>query len=310
LRAAGFDPVFLAGGALAESADVLVYLGAGEPPELRGRGIAVTWGERARGHYLPSDASPSALRACIRALCTAVHARRSAAPAEELGKTSAFLARLINAAVDGIVAADITGRVTLFNRGAERITGYRAEELVGRMSVAELYQPGGARTIMAELRAEGSGGVGRLEGRRIDIRSREGGTVPVNMTAALIYEDGREVASVGIFTDLRDRIRIEERLQAAQEKLVLSEKQALIAELAGTTAHELNQPLTSVIGYAELVKRKLAPDDSHYRAIDTILQEAQRMADIVRKIGQITRYETKTYVGSTQILDLDKSTGR
>jgi hypothetical protein len=44
--------------------------------------------------------------------------------------------------------------------------------------------------------------------------------------------------------------------------------------------------------------------------VETILKEADRMAEIVRKIGRITHYETKTYVGGTQILDLEKSSGR
>ena len=135
-----------------------------------------------------------------------------------------------------------------------------------------------------------------------------GELVPVNMTAAIIYENGREVATVGIFADLRERLKMEQRLLQAQEKLMITEKQAVIAELAGTTAHELNQPLTSVMGYAELLKKKMQPDDANYRAVDIILREAERMAEIVRKIGKITRYETKAYVGSTQILDLDKST--
>ena len=62
------------------------------------------------------------------------------------------------------------------------------------------------------------------------------------------------------------------------------------------------------MGYSELLKKKMSPDDANYRAVDIILREAERMAEIVRKIGSITRYETKAYVGSTQILDLDKST--
>jgi len=90
----------------------------------------------------------------------------------------------------------------------------------------------------------------------------------------------------------------------------VSEKQAIIAELAGTTAHELNQPLTSIMGYCELIKRKLASDHPHARAIDIILREAERMAEIVRKIARITRYETKSYVGGATILDLDKSTNQ
>ena len=51
---------------------------------------------------------------------------------------------------------------------------------------------------------------------------------------------------------------MEQRLLDAQQKLQLSEKQALVAELAGAAAHELNQPLTSIIGYAQLIERQSA----------------------------------------------------
>jgi signal transduction histidine kinase len=128
------------------------------------------------------------------------------------------------------------------------------------------------------------------------------------MTASIIYEDGREVATVGIFSDLRDRIRIEQRLLQAQEKLQITEKQALVAELAGAAAHELNQPLTSILGYAQLIQRQSAAEAPHLRAVGVIREQAERMADIVKKIGRITKYETMPYVGGASILDLDRST--
>ena len=56
--------------------------------------------------------------------------------------------------------------------------------------------------------------------------------------------------------------------------------------LAGTAAHELNQPLTSVLGYAELLKRKLREDDYAWAKVDIIHKEAERMKEIVRKIGR------------------------
>jgi PAS domain S-box-containing protein len=197
----------------------------------------------------------------------------------------------------------------IFNQGAQRLFGYTPDEVIGKLPVWRLYPDGIAKSIMGELRALEKGGPGRLEPSRRDIVSKDGELVPVSLAASILYEEGREVATVGILSDLRDRLKIEQRLAQAQEKLVVTEKQALIAELAGTTAHELNQPLTSVMGYSELLKKKMSPEDANYRGIDIILREAERMAEIVRKIGRITRYETKTYVGSTQILDLDKSAG-
>lgn len=228
----------------------------------------------------------------------------------ELRKTKEFLEKLIDSTVDAIVAADIQGNIILFNPGAERVYGHRAEEVIGRLPVEKLYPEGVARKIMRMLRSPSYGGVGRLELTRREILAKNGDVVPVNMTASIIYEDGREVATVGIFSDLRERIRIEQRLLRAQEKLLVTEKQALVAELAGAAAHELNQPLTSVMGYAELLRKKMALDDPHSRAIDIILREATRMAEIVKKIGRITRYETKAYVGSAQILDLERSSER
>src|SRR6185503_8627511 len=121
------------------------------------------------------------------------------------------------------------------------------------------------------------------------------------------YEGEREVATVGILTDLRERIRMEQRLLDAQQKLQMSEKQALVAELAGAAAHELNQPLTSIIGYTQLIQRQSAKEAPHLRAAGIILSEAERMAGIVKKIGRITKYETTDYVGSARMLDLDRA---
>jgi PAS domain S-box-containing protein len=229
--------------------------------------------------------------------------------AAELIQTKEFLEGLIDASVDGIVAADMRGNIILFNKGAERIYGYPSDEVVGKRNVKTLYPEGGAREVMRMLRAPQHGGVGRLESARMEALDRHGARVPISLSAAMIYEKGVQVATFGIFTDLREKLRFEERLAAAQQKLAVTEKQALIAELAGTAAHELNQPLTSVMGYAELLKRKLPRESTEHAAADIIVREAERMADIVRKIGKITKYETKSYVGQQKILDLDKAAG-
>ncbi|MFL5346583.1 MAG: PAS domain S-box protein [Hyalangium sp.] len=228
--------------------------------------------------------------------------------ADELRHTKDFLERLIDSSVDAIIASDMQGRVILFNKGAESVLGYSAQDALAGMTIRQFYPVGIPERIMAQLRSPDFGGRGRLSMCRQDLIDKKGELVPVNMTASILYEAGREVATVGIFTDLRDRMQLERKLSDVETRLEESEKSAVIVALAGTAAHELNQPLTSVMGYAELLKRKLKPEDFAYRPVDIIYREAERMAEIVRKIGKITRYETKAYMGTQRILDLDKAT--
>jgi PAS domain S-box-containing protein len=227
----------------------------------------------------------------------------------ELIKTMEFLESLIDASVDAIVAADMKGTIILFNHGAERIYGHRAADVLGKMSATRLYPGEGAHEVMRRIRSKAYGGPGRLEPTQMEALTASGERIPIQISAAMIYERGEAVATFGIFTDLRERRHVEERLAQAQEKLAVSERQALIAELAGTAAHELNQPLTSVLAHAELLVRKLGRESPVIGAAETMMREAQRMAEIVRKIGQITKYETTSYVGAQKILDLDRASG-
>ncbi len=220
----------------------------------------------------------------------------------ELVKTKDFLQRVIDSSADAIISADLKGRVVLFNRAAERVSGLLASQVVGT-EVRALYPPGTAQRIMRMIRAGG----GRIEGLKVDIVDAAGVLVPVSFSGALIFEGSSPVGSVGIFTDLREKMRMEQRLQQAQEQILAQERQAIIAELAGAAAHELNQPLTSVLNYATLLRRLLTAGSPAFAAAEVIEGEAERMAEIVRKIGKITKYETKTYVGSQKILDLDRA---
>lgn len=225
----------------------------------------------------------------------------------ELRKTKDFLESVIESSADAVVAADIKGTILLFNSGAERITGYTRAEVVGKKSAEILYPTGVARELMRRMRSAEHGGVGRYHSAREELSIRSGETIPISLSAALIYDHGREVASVGIFSDLRDRIRMEGELQHAQMKLELSERQSAIVELAGAAAHELSQPLTSILGSTELAQRKVPEGSPAAVQLARILTECERMAAIVKNIGRITRYETKPYVGMTQIVDLSAS---
>ncbi|RLB41813.1 MAG: hypothetical protein DRH30_06035 [Deltaproteobacteria bacterium] len=225
----------------------------------------------------------------------------------ELIKTMEFLESLIDASVDAIIATDMEQRVVLFNPSAERVSGRHVSDVLGTVKLEDLLGRSSAELVTRRLLAPDHGGEGRLEPTMLDLLDLHGTRIPVQLSASLIYEHGEPSAIVLIFADLRDRIRVEERLAEAQKKLAFTEKQGVLAELAGTAAHELNQPLTSMMAYAELLLRQSEPGSNGAKAAEVLIREAERMAEIVRKIGKITRYETTSYVGHQKIFDLDRA---
>ncbi len=222
----------------------------------------------------------------------------------ELVKTKESLQRVIDASADAIVAADLSGKITIFNRAAERLFLRKSVDVIST-PLETLYPEEGAAKVMRAITGAG----GRIDGTRTEILDGSGSQVPVAFSGSFLYEGDVATGSVGIYTDLREKMRMEQRLQQAQAQLLAQERQAIVAELAGAAAHELNQPLTSVIAYAEMLRRRIDEGSPAHEAARVIAAEAERMAEIVRKIGKITRYETKSYVGTQKILDLDKASG-
>ncbi len=225
----------------------------------------------------------------------------------ELRSTRSFLERVIESSADGIVSADLDGVVLVYNEAAARLFGYDRIDVVGKMNVRELYPGDIARDVLRKIRSPEFGGRGRLDDYRVDLLSRTGEHIPVMLSATLVMDGSRATGTVGFFTDVREKLALEARLSKAQQELQNHERQAALAELAGAAAHELNQPLTSVMGYAEYLKRLLPAGSPLERPVDVILGETERMAGIVRKVGRITKYETKVYVGQAKIVDLDAS---
>jgi len=104
--------------------------------------------------------------------------------------------------------------------------------------------------------------------------------------------------------------RVEKRtleLKEAQEKLLETEKERVLLEMAGAAAHEINQPLTVIMSMSELVLSDLSEEDDNYSIMKKINSECERAAKIVRNMGQISKYRTKKYADGLDIIDIDAS---
>ena len=208
----------------------------------------------------------------------------------ELREANEFFMNLIESSVDGIIAADIKGNIFIFNKGAEAFTGYAAEEVIGKIHITKIYPEGVAKEIMKKLRSPEYGGMGKFTPSQLNVVNKNGEEIPMQLSATLIYDgEGKEVASVGIFTDLRPRIKIEKKLQDTHLQLVSSEKMASLGKLAAGIAHEINNPLGGILIYSSLMMEDLPEGDSKRGDLARIVQEASRCKDIVKSLLEFAR---------------------
>ncbi|MBN2123086.1 MAG: PAS domain S-box protein [Deltaproteobacteria bacterium] len=213
---------------------------------------------------------------------------------KELHDTKEFLGKIIHSSASAIVAADRAGNILIMNEAAEDLFGYSFEEADKLKSVESIYPPGKAREIMKMLRDESIGGKGKLPSTEIMILNSQGEEVPVRITASIIYEGDREIASMGIFNDLRERIAVEKELKEAQIKLAQSEKMASMGQLAAGVAHEINNPLTGILFYAGLALETLDDKSPIKENLEFIVEDVHRCKTIVKNLLAYSRRTNTT----------------
>lgn len=107
--------------------------------------------------------------------------------------------------------------------------------------------------------------------------------------------------------ELVARIRAGLRIRTLQKELLAIEKNLVIIQLAATAAHEINNPLTGIIGYLDLLRESIKSGDSKDQLqdyLEKMSKQAFRIKDIVTKLSSIKEVHTKPYLGRMQIIDL------
>jgi two-component system NtrC family sensor kinase len=214
--------------------------------------------------------------------------------------------KIVQSSPDSITATDMKGNILIYNQAAEETLGYKASEVIGKMNISKIYPEGLARKVMQMLRSEEYGGVGRLNSYPMVYVRRDGEVVEGNLSAAIIYDaNGKEIASVGSFVDLTDRLKMERALRDTQEQLLQSEKLAAMGRLTSQIAHELNNPLYGIMNTLELLKTEIAPDNKRRKILEMALSETIRLSDLLRKMLSFSKpdQEERHPVDINSVLD-------
>ncbi len=186
-------------------------------------------------------------------------------------------AALLDKAQDAILVRDLTHRITYWNKSAERLYGWKAEEARGR-SVRDLlyFEPSEFDRAMSSLMDQGEW-VGELTQVR-----KDGQPLTIEGRWTLVRNDvGEPVSILAINTDITDRKKLEAQFLRAQ-------RMESIGTLAGGIAHDLNNLLAPITMGVDLLKRS-DPRPEHQRLLATIERSAQRGADLVKQVLSFAR---------------------
>jgi len=194
------------------------------------------------------------------------------------------LAQLYNEAPVGYHELDGEGRMTRVNRTELDMLGYTAEEMLGRHVWGFMIESEISRRAFA-AKITGTMPPGQAF-ERTYIR-KDGTPMPALIEDRYIKDDSGQV--IGLRSTMQD---ITER-KKMEEQLIVTGRLASIGELASGVAHELNNPLTSIIGFSELLLNKDIPDDVR-EDLKVIHREAQRTAQVVRNLLTFARKHETT----------------
>jgi len=209
--------------------------------------------------------------------------RRERDGERERSASEARFRAIMETATEGVVAADQDGCVAYANPAAEKMFGWRSDELVGK-SLTDLMPERFQQSPPDGLKEYLTSGVARMVGRTVEVmgRRRDGTEFPIDLSLGTWTLDGK-THFAGIMRDVTERKKVE-------AQLLVADRMVAVGTLSAGVAHEINNPLAAIIGNVDLAMRDLSDlidDHGELQGLLRIQEElvdARDAADRVRKI--------------------------
>lgn len=213
--------------------------------------------------------------------------------AARISSTTATLrnqAQLLDLTQDAIFVRSMDDTITYWNRGAENLYGWTAQEAVGSNShhLTRTNLPAPYDTIKTKLLA-----TGHWEGELIHVK-RDGTAVNVASRWSLQRDErGHPTSILESNTDIEERKQAQEKLMHAQSELAHFARISTLGELTASIAHEVNQPLAAIVTSGEACLRWLengvANLDRVKIGLERIIQNGKRASDVVRRLRVLAK---------------------
>ncbi|CUT02974.1 two-component system sensor histidine kinase NtrB [Candidatus Kryptobacter tengchongensis] len=189
---------------------------------------------------------------------------------------------------DAVIALDNDYKIFFWNKGAERIFGYTADEMLGKtvdpIVPSELKEKGELQWLFEETLRKGY--IENYETERI---RKDGRRIIVNLSRSLIKDENGEVlGSIAIVKDVTQIKELEKQIQH-------SDKLALIGQIAAGIAHEIGTPLNVISGNAEYIMMEMGENNPYKEELETIISQAERIANLIKQLLEFARPRKPNY---------------
>jgi len=186
------------------------------------------------------------------------------------------LAAIVSNMADGLFVTDTSGVITSFNNSAERISGFSELDAIGH-KCSDLFRSTLCRDACALYHAGET-----INNRPTTLTTKAGDTLAVAVSSAMLFDsEGEAVGGVQTFRDITAD-------QKRQEVFCHTEKLAAIGQLAAGIAHEINNPLGNILGYAKYLDQT-APPDQFNKRVEVIVEQTQKCSGIVKGLLDFAR---------------------
>ncbi len=245
--------------------------------------------------YLPGEEDKQVLQAIAKAIAVEEERKRATDALRESNET---LRALVQASPLAIVTFDSGGNILMWNPAAERMFGWRSEEVLGKPHPIVPEDKREEFRAFREIAMKGEAFTG-VEVRR---QRKDGSPIDISIsTAPLRGADGVITSIMSIITDITERKITEEALRKSEEQLLQAQKMEAVGRLAGGIAHDFNNLLTAVTGYSELLLSRIGERDPMRKELEEIRRAGVRAASLTRQLLAFS----KRQVLQVKVLDLN-----
>ena len=245
---------------------------------------------------LPDVFTAGMQRQVLRLATQAAVAIKNARLFDGLRESEKELSDFFENAIFGLQWVNAEGQIERVNRAQLQLLGYPAVDYIGRQFSEFFIKP----TLETELRARLQAGE-TLREAPAELRAKDGSVRHVLLDANALAPGGKVAHSRWVIKDITEQKKATEALLHKEEQLRHAQKMEAVGRLAGSVAHDFNNLLTAIIGYSQILLRKVKPDDALHQYAYEIAKAGERSAMLTSQLLTFSRKQ----IAETKIIDLN-----